>query len=100
MTNQAITIHLLGKSYTIKCQPDKAQELLQAAVNINQKLQEIKSQNQGVTLEKIAMNAALNLSHELTTLKENDNFSNTEFETRIRSMQKLITDTLTEQEEF
>jgi cell division protein ZapA len=90
----------MGKSYTIKCQSEKAQELHQAALTLNQKLLEIKGQNHGITLEKIALNAALNLTHELASATKNDNFSKTEIETRINRMQKLVTDTLTEQQDF
>jgi len=62
---RTVTVKLLDKEYTISC-PDGAEaELLASADYLNAKMREIKSGGKIVGLERIAVMAALNMSHEL-----------------------------------
>ncbi|KGK40984.1 cell division protein ZapA [Nitrincola sp. A-D6] len=69
-TARSVTVRLLDKEYTISC-PDGAEaELLASADYLNDKMREIKNTGKIVGLERIAVMAALNMSHELLKNKE------------------------------
>lgn len=72
---RSVTVRLLDKEYTISC-PDGAEaELLASADYLNDKMREIRSTGKIVGLERIAVMAALNMSHELLKSKEHNRHS-------------------------
>jgi len=63
--NEALTIKIMGKEYRIAC-PQEERENLQASADLlNDKLNEIKQQGSVIGTERIAIMAALNMSHEV-----------------------------------
>ncbi|GAA0789929.1 cell division protein ZapA [Marinobacterium sediminicola] len=67
---RTVTVKLLDKEYTISC-PDGAEaELLASADYLNQKMQDIRQSGKIIGLERIAVMAALNMSHELIKSRE------------------------------
>ena len=67
---RTVTVKLLDKEYTISC-PDGAEaELLASADYLNQKMLEIRHSGKIIGLERIAVMAALNMSHELLKSRE------------------------------
>lgn len=67
---RTVTVKLLDKEYTISC-PDGAEaELLASADYLNQKMLEIRKSGKIIGLERIAVMAALNMSHELIKSRE------------------------------
>lgn len=62
----SVAVHLAGCDYHFACLPAEQEELLEAARHLDLKMREIRDQSGKIlTLEAIAMMAALNLSHEL-----------------------------------
>ena len=67
---RTVTVQLLDKEYTISC-PDGAEaELLASADYLNQKMLDIRNSGKIIGLERIAVMAALNMSHELIKNRE------------------------------
>lgn len=67
---RTVSVKLLDKEYTISC-PDGAEaELLASADYLDAKMRAIKSSGKIVGLERIAVMAALNMSHELLKSRE------------------------------
>ncbi|MBV1872477.1 MAG: cell division protein ZapA [Gammaproteobacteria bacterium] len=64
-TSKAVTIQILGKDYHVSCAPDEELDLRRAASELNGKMSEIKANGKTIGLERIAVMAALNISHEL-----------------------------------
>jgi cell division protein ZapA len=64
-TVSPVTITLLDKQYQINCKQDEREELIESARLLNARLAEIKNSGAVIGLERIAIMAALNLSHEL-----------------------------------
>ena len=63
----SLTIKILEKEYRVAC-PTEEQESLQASANmLNDKLNEIKNKGAVIGTERIAVMAALNMSHEVLT---------------------------------
>jgi cell division protein ZapA len=99
--NESITkIHLLGRSYPIRCEADQVNSLQQAALYLDEKLHAQKRASPQSNLERTAITVALNLAHELLNVQQHQNSSQREVADNLKSMQKSITDTLTEQTEF
>ena len=61
----SVTITILGKEYQISCPPDEEEALRQSARHLDQQMSQIKARGTTLGFEKIAVMAALNISHEL-----------------------------------
>ena len=59
-----VAINLLGKEFLIACPQEKRDDLLAAAKQLEKTMQEIKRSGKVFGLERIAVMAALNLSHD------------------------------------
>ena len=66
----ATMIEILGKEYPVACAPEQEQTLLAAAHNLDQQMRKIRATGKVIGLERIAIMAALNLSHEVLSLRE------------------------------
>lgn len=88
---RTVTVKLLDKEYTISC-PDGAEaELLASADYLNQKMLEIRRSGKIIGLERIAVMAALNLSHELIRRQDAQRQS---IETNLRRLGQKIDNSL------
>ncbi len=89
--SRSVSVKLLDKEYTISC-PDGAEaELLASADYLNEKMREIRNTGKIVGLERIAVMAALNMSHELLKTKEDNRYH---IETQLRRIAHKIDDSL------
>lgn len=61
--NTSVTVKLLDREYRFSCEADERTELLEAARLLDEKMQDIR-RSQVVGLDRIAVMAALNMSHE------------------------------------
>ncbi|MGB2130013.1 MAG: cell division protein ZapA [Marinobacterium sp.] len=88
---RTVTVKLLDKEYTISC-PDGAEaELLASADYLNQKMLEIRRSGKIIGLERIAVMAALNMSHELI---RNHDAQRQNIETNLRRLGQKIDNSL------
>ena len=71
MDNQdSLTIKVLEKEYRVACPPEEKESLLASATILNEKLMQIKSKGSVISTERIAVMAALNMSHEILNGKD------------------------------
>lgn len=63
------TITIMGKEYQIACPPEQQLSLAQAAQHLDAQMRKIRENGKVIGLERIAIMAALNLSHELLDIK-------------------------------
>ena len=91
--SEPLTITIMGKEYRIACPEDEKDNLLASASLLNSKLEEIKEQGSVIGTERIAIMAALNMSHEVlhnsSTLEEHDDLNQ-----RIDKLSTQITDSM------
>ena len=90
---ESLTIKILEKEYRVACPVDEKETLLASANMLNDKLNEIKDKGAVIGTERIAVMAALNMSHELLNsqvLKE----EHTELNDRINSLSEKIDNTM------
>jgi cell division protein ZapA len=60
-----VTVRILDKEYQVACTEDERLALLESAELLNSKMREIRAAGKVVGLDRIAVMAALNLSHEV-----------------------------------
>lgn len=60
-----VLIHIMGKEYAIACPPEEEKKLLDAAQYLDGQMRKIRESGKVIGMERIAVMAALNLSHEL-----------------------------------
>ena len=68
-----VSVDILDKEYQVACPPDEEAALTQAARYLDQHMRDIRSTGKVIGLERVAIMAALNISHELLALKTADN---------------------------
>ncbi len=86
----AVTINILDKEYRVACPPEEQEELLRSASYLNKKMKEIRDGGKVIGTDRIAVMAALNLSHELLKARSENEFHDTTLGSRIRSLQNKI----------
>lgn len=64
---QSVTLYILDKEYRVSCPPQERSNLEQAARHLDQTMRDIRNSGKVVGVERIAVMAALNISHELLT---------------------------------
>jgi cell division protein ZapA len=63
--SEPLSITVMGKEYRIACPTEEKDNLLASAKLLNEKLEEIKKGGAVIGTERIAIMAALNMSHEI-----------------------------------
>jgi cell division protein ZapA len=62
---EPLNITIMGKEYRVSCPPEEQDNLRASAALLNEKLAEIKKTGSVIGTERIAIMAALNMSHEI-----------------------------------
>ncbi|MGH8293657.1 MAG: cell division protein ZapA [Gammaproteobacteria bacterium] len=60
-----VTVRILDKDYQVACRDEERDALLESAALLTRKMQEIRESGKVVGLDRVAVMAALNLSHEI-----------------------------------
>ena len=90
MEQIAITVQILGKDYRVGCLSHERDGLLASAKYLNEKLREIKNSGKIVGSERMAVMAALNISHELLQARNEQKASAQSLKTRLQGLQDRI----------
>ena len=69
MRQHTVSIDILDKSYQVACEPEQEAELKQAANDLDDQMRAIRSTGKVIGLERVAIMAALNLSHQVLAMK-------------------------------
>lgn len=88
-----VTIRILDKEYQIACTDEERHSLLDSARYLDQKMKQIKSSGKIVGSDRIAVMAALNITHDL--LQCNANAGSSSNSGKIKSLQQKVESALT-----
>ena len=88
-----VTIRILDKEYQIACTDEERNALLDSARFLDQKMKEIKNSGKIVGSDRIAVMAALNITHDL--LLCNANAGSSSNSGKIKSLQQKVESALT-----
>ncbi len=70
MSNDSIFVKILDKDYQVACPPGQEKALLESARALDERMRQIRNTGSVIGLERIAVMAGLNLSHELLEAKQ------------------------------
>lgn len=68
--NEAVSIHILDREYTVGVEPAERDSLLAAARLLEQRMRDVRGANRMAAIDRVAVLAALNLAHELQQLRD------------------------------
>jgi cell division protein ZapA len=60
-----VSVYILDKEYLIACLPEERDKLLESSRHLDVKMREIRDSGKIIGIERIAVMAALNISHDL-----------------------------------
>jgi cell division protein ZapA len=69
MNTLAITVSILDRDYQIACKNEEKDSLLAAARFLDQRMREIRDRGNVIGIDRIAVMAALNITHDFLQLK-------------------------------
>jgi len=70
-----VTVNILDKEYQVACPEEQQSELVVSASYLDKQMRSIRDTGKVIGLERIAVMAALNISHELLQASEQDSLS-------------------------
>ncbi|MGH3627998.1 MAG: cell division protein ZapA, partial [Sciscionella sp.] len=86
-----VTVRILDKEYQVACREDERSALLESAELLNSKMREIRAAGKVVGLDRIAVMAALNLSHEVLLTRSANAQVDQQMLERLRAMNERLT---------
>jgi len=66
---KGLQINIMGREFRVACAPEEQKSLQEAVDYLNRKMQDIKDQGKINGIDRIAIMAALNISHEFLTAR-------------------------------
>lgn len=97
---EQITIHILGKHFSVCCPPAEAEDLRACAAELDQRMRAVKETSKIAGTEHIAIVAALNLAQDLLNIESKQEQQNLKIKQQIQALQNRITDSLSPQTEL
>ena len=94
MAAPSITISVLGRDYLIACPPDEEESLRRAARYLDQQMEQLRNRSASLGYEKIAVLAALNITHDMLKLSSATNTSENASLCDIKQLEKKIDNAL------
>ena len=68
--SNAVTIKVLDREYTVGCPPEQIESLQAAAKLLDKPMRDVQGGSKTVSLERVAVLAALNIAHDLQIMKD------------------------------
>ena len=99
-TGNTVDVDIMGREFRVVCPVEEREELLQAVAYLNKRMREIRDSGKVVGSERIAIMAALNITHELLTARNRAGFDMEEFRRRIDRMQAALDAVMPEQDKL
>jgi cell division protein ZapA len=90
---KSLDVTIMGRAFKVACAPEDRAGLLEAVDYLDRKMQEIKDAGKVANLERIAIMAALNITHEFLNTRVGG-FDVGDFKRRIASMHERIDESL------
>ncbi len=97
-TEKDIDVTIMGHKFRVNCQNEEYESLLLAVSYLNNKIKQIKDEGKVVGSERIAVIAALGMTHELLILQNDRGFDISEFKRRMGPMQEKQDEVLVQDE--
>ena len=90
MNNKPLNLDIMRREFCVTCPDEEREEIQLAAAYLDNKIQEIKAEGKVIDSDRIAIIAALRITHELLMLRNGTGFDMNEFRRRINSLKKKV----------
>jgi len=90
-----VTIRILDKEYQIACSDEERSSLLDSARYLDEKMKEIRNSGKVIGSERVAVMAALNITHEYLQSRFNAENSTSVDTTKIKNLKDKVETALT-----
>ncbi len=90
-----VSVQILDKEYLVACQPDEKDTLLESSRHLDQKMREIRDSGKIIGTDRIAVMAALNITHELLEHQRSSKTEDFAASKRFMKLQSKIESALT-----
>lgn len=97
---KTIEVSILGRNYRVACEDGERDALLQAVAYLDAKMGEIKKSGKVNGTDRIAVMAALNIAHELLSIKVGGSFDIGQAKRRIESIAAKLDEAIARQEKL
>jgi cell division protein ZapA len=95
---KTVEISLLGRTYRVACGEGEREALMQAVAYLDAKMGEIRNAGKVTGAERIAVMAALNVAHELLSMRVGSGFDLGQAKRRISAIESQIDAAIAKQE--
>ncbi|AEJ01609.1 protein of unknown function DUF710 [Nitrosomonas sp. Is79A3] len=96
MNNKPLNLNIMGRELYVTCPDEEREEIQLAAAYLDRKIQEIKAEGKVIDSDRIAIIAALSITHELLMLRNGTGFDMNEFRRRIISLKNKVDEVISE----
>jgi cell division protein ZapA len=97
---KTVEVNLLGRTYRVACDDGEREALMQAVAYLDGKMNEIRKAGKVMGAERIAVMAALNVAHELLSVKLGAGFDMGQAKTRLSSIETQLDAAIAKQEKL
>jgi cell division protein ZapA len=94
---KGLQISIMGREFRVACPENEQAGLLEAVEYLNKKMHDIRDNGKVVGLDRIAIMAALNIAHELLSIKVGGGFDLAEVKRRMNHMETILDQALFDQ---
>ncbi len=93
-SSEPVSVTILEKKYQFACEPDQRNDLIEAARLLDETMTAIKDGGRLMSLERIALQAALNFSAQVVKMQQNEQFREEKIDSKIRMLADQLDDAL------
>ena len=97
---KTVEVNLLGRSYRVACDDAEREALMAAVAYLDGKMNEIRKSGKVMGAERIAVMAALNVAHELLSMKVGSGFDLGQAKRRLIELESKIDAAIAKQEKL
>src|SRR4051812_41813583 len=97
---KTVEVQLLGRTYRVACEDDEREALMQAAAYLDGKMNEIPRAGKAMGAQAVAAVAALNVAHELLSVKLGAGFDVGKDKRRLSDIESRLDEAIAKQEKL
>src|SRR5919106_3757997 len=97
---KTVEVQLLGRTYRVACEDDERAGLMEAVAYLDAKMNEIRRAGKVMGAERIAVMAALNVAHELLSVKLGAGFDLGQAKKRLSAIESRLDEAIAKQEKL
>ena len=97
---KTVEVTLLGRSYRVACEDHEREALMQAVAYLDAKMNEIRKAGKVMGAERIAVMTALNVAHELLSVRLGTGFDVGQAKRRLLALESQIDAAIAKQEKL